>query len=136
MGLMFPPRPTGTAAGDAGSRYDRGLIRLVERTQRRTYVEHFPRQPVFGAGLSRFHNELVHPLRVVRNMFASAEAVNRQAHRLIEGPRIQFDSMLYPVRILALKDTRHRFTPIALVRIDSAPQHIFTHRSTEGVSAR
>ena len=63
-------------------------------------VEHFPRQPVLGARLSRRHDKLVHALRIVRHLFASTEPINRQAHRLVEGPRIQFDGMLDPIRIL------------------------------------
>ena len=40
-------------------------------------VKGVPGQAVLGAGLARFHNELMHPLRLVADVLAAAEAIDR-----------------------------------------------------------
>lgn len=58
---------------------------------------------MLGARLVRFHNELVHPLRLIAYMLAAAESLDSQADGFIQAPRFQFDGMLDPFRI----DERH-----------------------------
>jgi len=41
-------------------------------------------QPVLSAGFPRFHGEFVHPLRVVGDVFAAAETINRQPDGFVQ----------------------------------------------------
>jgi hypothetical protein len=52
------------------------------------------------ARLSRFHDELVHALRVVAHVFTAAEAINREPYGLVKRSRIQFDGVLNSIGIL------------------------------------
>src|ERR1700722_6717689 len=54
---------------------------------------------MLSARLSRFDGEFVQPLRLIAHMLAAAEAINRQPHGLVQGPRLQFDRVLNSVRI-------------------------------------
>jgi len=55
---------------------------------------------MFGARLKRYHDEFVQPQRLVFHVFAAAEAIYRQPHRLVQRTRFQLDGVLNAIRIL------------------------------------
>ena len=62
-------------------------------------IEHLSGQPVFGARLARFDDELMHPLWVIGDVLTVAEPVDCQADGFVQRARIQFDGVLDAIAV-------------------------------------
>jgi hypothetical protein len=48
---------------------------------------------MLAAGLARFHDEFVHPVRLVRYVLTTAKAINGKPHGFVKRPRFHFNSV-------------------------------------------
>jgi hypothetical protein len=52
---------------------------------------------MLAAGLARFHDEFVHPLRLVRYVLTTAKAINGQPYCFVKRTRFHFNRVLHAI---------------------------------------